>query len=258
MLNVEKTNINLLSFFKKKYDKQTKGAAIEVGVGTDNFYFLEFKNLGFKTIAVEPLPNEEVLNLCNTHKIILEQACLYETDGKVNLYTGNYNDENNVNYSSLQKEWWGVNKDNAVVANSIKLNTLLAKHNIKHITYLKLDVEGAEYDIVKTIREVKQESHPKIVEFEYGGGGPKKDEKYGWAKQFYQQTLKIVDELIALGYLHLILVEHAENKIKYINLGQVNNIDEIFKDFYLYGNAVAFKEKKFYTFFTNRYLSKIN
>ncbi len=48
----------------------------------------------------------------------------------------------------------GSSKDNTVLVEAVTIADLMAAHGIKHFDVLKLDIEGSEYDILKTLRPI--------------------------------------------------------------------------------------------------------
>src|SRR4029077_8803890 len=76
IMQVEECCSALLELILPSIDKDRSGWAIDVGVGTFCFYCEQFARLGFRTAAVEPLPVEELKNLCSKFNIRLVETCL--------------------------------------------------------------------------------------------------------------------------------------------------------------------------------------
>ena len=94
----------LLRRILPKVDRKRSGLAIEIGGGTNEFYFQLFDQLKFKAIAVEPLPTEQVYNLCKKRHITLIESCISDVDGLVTIYLGANENEEDYNFNSLRSD----------------------------------------------------------------------------------------------------------------------------------------------------------
>jgi FkbM family methyltransferase len=245
-MDVERSVLSIIPYLLEKYDKEKMGVAIDVGVGTFNLYCEKFSKENLKTFAIEPLPSQRLLDISEQFGITLVKACLYDVDGFINFYTGIFKDKPQINVSSIEEDWWGVtDKSERLKVKSIKLSTLLSQFNIKSITYLKLDTEGSEYEIIKQLIGFKSESLPKILEFEYGGGGKKHEKKGGWNSKFYGKTLMSLEILRNLNYRYGLIFEKESDSIVEFELDQNFNPDLLFKFYFVYGNILLFREKLF-------------
>ena len=200
MLEVEKVCLGLLSHLADCSDSNRVGVAIEVGAGSGDFYCEEYRGLGFQTIAVEPLANDKLRALCDAEGIELVEACIYTHDGKVDLYLGNYSGVDSPDYSSIRGDWWAADPSRKVAVPSWTLATLLRHCSVGVVTFLKLDVEGAEFDILYQLENLESHLLPKIVQFEYGGGGRKGERSAGWNDDGLARTVGSVRVLFDLGY----------------------------------------------------------
>jgi FkbM family methyltransferase len=245
-MNVEVANISLLPYFLNLVDAQKNGLALDVGVGTSNFYCAEFSKLGYESIAVEPLPCADLKKLCLDNGINLVNAVLGEIDGAVNIYSGIYKDEELSDVSSTNPNWWGVSeKSKEISVESIRLDTLTRKHNITKISYMKVDTEGSELSILAQVPLLPLSLHPSIIEFEYGGGGSKKDGGGGWNESFFSNTLQILSLLKNIGYHSGLIIEREEPEMK--SFKNDLSAENIFKDHYVYGNILLSKANIFET-----------
>jgi len=239
-MNVERTCIALVPYFLKLYDKEKQGLALDVGVGTFNFYCRAFRNSGYKTIAVEPLPAPKLLQLCNDNDIELFQACLSKTNGTVKIYKGEYEGNTMSDLSSLKENWWGAT-DNYEEVSSYTLDSFLEKYNIDRITYLKIDTEGSEFDIISQLENLEKSQLPQIIEFEYGGGAPKKTGEHGWSPEFFSATMNCISTLKQSGYSHVIKFDSNASEISFFDLNQLGNFETIFTDEDEYGDLLFFQ-----------------
>ena len=78
------------------------------------------------------------------NKIQNVEVCPYAVageKGRVTLHVGNAN----VGGTSMYRKWYSGKKEKVP---AITLTDIFAKHKLKKVDFLKIDVEGAEYDIL--------------------------------------------------------------------------------------------------------------
>lgn len=240
MSYVELCTQDLLRYFLKKIDPKREGITIDIGLGSHDFYCKFFKLLGWQSIAVEPLPTEEAYQVCQVNNITLIESAIAESDGKVLMYIGNRNGQEDYNLNSLRGDWWGSSTESREV-NSMSLTTLLNQINSTEITCLKIDVEGMEYLIIKQMEEIETSLLPKILVFEYGGGGTKESEQGGWSKEIIAETLKCLEILSKLCYKSAIIVDFTPGlKGGMLELNQSIKLNSnIFPPASTYGNIIV-------------------
>lgn len=218
------------------FDPERKGVAIEIGVGTDNFYSVKFREAGLKCIAVDPIAWPPFLEIAREHDILFEEACIYDQEQEITLFSSKYSD-----LSSLNQDWWGVDANNRKKVKAILLKTLLTKYDVDQITFLKADTEGSEYEIIKQLKELDKSQLPYVVEFEYGGGALKHTGAGGWDKKFYDKVLTIIQILQDLNYQQGLIIDSNDTAAEIFDLNTVNDPDTLFKQTYEYGNFLVFK-----------------
>lgn len=218
------------------FDPEKKGVAIEVGVGTDNFYSVKFRQAGLKCIAVDPIAWPPFLEIAREHDILFEEACIYDQEKEITLFSSKHSD-----LSSLNQDWWGVDANNQKKVKAILLKTLLAKYDVDQITFLKADTEGSEYEIIKQLKELAGSQLPYVVEFEYGGGALKQTGAGGWDNRFYDKVLAIIQILQDLNYQQGLIIDSNDTSAEIFDLKAVNDPDTLFKQTYEYGNFLVFK-----------------
>jgi FkbM family methyltransferase len=239
-MKVEECCQSLLADLMLKVDPKRSGFAIDVGVGTFAFYCVLFDQLGFKTIAVEPLPIESLKLTCYARKIPLVESCITDEKGFVDLYIGRYKEDENLNLNSIRSDWWGITNQSKQVY-SITIRDLVEQFNINRISCLKIDVEGVEYLLLKQLPDLNPDLLPQILIFEYGGGGTISEGKGGWSNEILADTIRSLEILQKLGYKQLILVD-SENDFreKIIDLSTIEiRIDNFFSPGNVYGNIIA-------------------
>ncbi|MBD2579000.1 FkbM family methyltransferase [Oscillatoria sp. FACHB-1406] len=241
-MHVEDCCQALLCYLLPKLDRQRLGLTVDIGVGTFAFYCELFDKLKFKTLAVEPLPTQQLRHLCQYRNIPLVESCISEAEGKVKLYIGTYEGEENLNLNSLRSDWWGITSTAKEVP-SMRLKKLFENHPISQITCLKIDVEGLEYAIIQQLTELPSGLLPKVLMFEYGGGCTKAENKGGWSEEILAGTMKSLEVLRDLGYNSAILVDSAaDTEEQVFSLSDLNLTPEsIFSPHYIYGNIIALR-----------------
>jgi len=240
-MDVEKACLYLVPYLKKVYDKNKVGYAIDIGVGTFCFYCEEYKKLGFKTIAVEPLPNEKLKIICRKQSITLEECCIYTHNGDIQIYTGNFKGEPLSDLSSVKPDWWG-SSPNSKTVRSITLPALLSKNNVDKISFLKVDTEGAEYEILNQLNDISIKSLPAVIQFEYGGGAAKKEQKGGWSDENFQNTLNCLNVLQKLNYEDGIMIDSSRPGAQYFEFTSNKPYSNLFDDECHYGNIIVFQK----------------
>lgn len=225
----------ILSSFGKE-----SGYAIEIGCGTLAFYCELFNKLGFKTIAVEPLPIDYVRHLCQYRNITLVESCIGEYDGTIDLYIGSYLGKENLNLNSTRSNWWG-STSTAKKVESMTLKTLIEKLNIDEITCLKIDIEGAEYSVLKQLSSLSSNQIPNVLMFEYGGGSTFEEKQGGWSEEFLQDTLNILSLLHQFGYRQAIKIDSEQGSVEEVlDLNAVEiKAENLFSPKNIYGNIIA-------------------
>ena len=240
-MHVEECCQALLNEILPEVDSDRTGLAIDIGVGTFAFYCQLFDQLKFKTIAVEPLPNNQLKQLCKHRDIQLLESCISEVDGTVNLYIGSYNGEENLNLNSLRPDWWGSTAT-AKQVQSMTLSKLLQKIAATNITCMKIDVEGMELSIIQQFLQLTESLLPKVLMFEYGGGGTQEDGQGGWSTELLNATLKSLEILRSLGYGQAILVDLApDSQEQVVDLQSEKTSTVLFPPQSIYGNIIALR-----------------
>ena len=148
------------SFFKGKKD----GFFIEVGVddGVDKSNTLFFEEIGWKGICIEPSPIRFKSLERNRNCILVNKAIHVEKKdfdfidivgyGKgLSGIVENYNLEH---FERIEKET--TNNKNTISKSKIKVSSIplsevIETNKVRHISYLSIDVEGGEQDVLKSI-----------------------------------------------------------------------------------------------------------
>src|SRR6478672_6226701 len=242
-MRVEACCQRILSYVLPLVDEKREGICIDVGVGTFAFYCEMFSMLGFKTIAVEPLPVEGVRVLCQYDSITLIEACLSDVNGTQTIHLGNVAAGLDSNYASIEPDWFGVATETREVQ-SLTLSKLLLNINAQKITCLKLDIEGAESTVLTQLGELPKAWLPSVVMFEYGGGGSREKGQYGWSPKYVSATMECIRALKECGYNCSIMIDNALDTEARVFELQSSTLepDSIFYPNGGYGNIIAFSD----------------
>lgn len=109
--------------------------------------------------TIEMLKNNNKMGVVNKFKF--EPIALWNNDGFVKFYKPK--EEGHVSHSINNIE--SSNNFTEVVCK--KMSSILKKYNLLKIDYVKLDIEGAEFDVVKNIIEDKIEFKSIYLELHY-------------------------------------------------------------------------------------------
>ncbi|NJL45621.1 MAG: methyltransferase [Leptolyngbyaceae cyanobacterium SM2_3_12] len=222
-------------------DPKRTGLCVDVGVGTFAFYCELFAQMGFTTVAMEPCPTDKLLNICQRYPIQLIQQCLSNQVGTQTLHMGQFAKVANSNFSSLAPDWFGASGVTRQVK-TLDLRSLLAILPAAPITCFKLDIEGWEPMVIQQFSDLPGEQLPKLVMFEYGGGGALKTGAKGWSPRFLNGTMDCLKTLQKRGYGLSIMVDYAAGTpakvfdLQGVSLGQ----DNLFYPNAVYGNILTF------------------
>lgn len=241
-MQVEECCRALLAEILPTADPGRTGVAIDVGVGTFCFYCEMFADIGFRSIAVEPMPTDELKEICTHKNIALIQSCVSDVDGTVDLFVGTFKGSENLNLNSMRADWWGATKDKRQVK-SMRLSSLLETLNVNQIACLKLDVEGVEAAIIAQLQLLPPELLPRIIMFEYGGGDTIESGEAGWSPEFVAKTLSSLAILQQLGYAQSILVDSAPDTTEFVfDLRSISlDRNSIFQNGSVYGNIISLR-----------------
>jgi FkbM family methyltransferase len=226
-------------------DPHQEGTCFDVGVGTFALYCELFAQLGFTTIAVEPLPDKRLRAVCERNSIQLIEQCLSSETGQRTLHIGQFARLKNTNFSSLDPDWFGASRT-TIQVDTLNLNSLLQTVGKSPITCFKLDIEGWEPFVIAQLEKIDKAQLPRLVMFEYGGGGYRHQYQKGWSQKFFNGTLHCLSTLQKLGYGHSIMVDYADGSaVKLFDLQCIDlSGDTLFYKNSVYGNILTFLEHR--------------
>jgi len=154
------TNIWVLDdYSNSKITINNEDVIIDVGahIGLFALYVAQFCKNG-KIFCLEPDPEnfkllERNLNLNQISNVLIFNMAVSKTSSKINLYK---NDDKSGHSIVLPSS-------NSIEVESTTLNDFLHKSKIIHCSLLKLDCEGAEYEIIESLYKVNFQIFQNII-----------------------------------------------------------------------------------------------
>ena len=155
------------------------------------------------------------------------------------LYRGELNGHPIPDTSSMDPDWWAVGST-ALQTRVVTLASVLATTGSVEIACLKIDVEGAEADVLAGLTDLNKGSLPGYVAFEYGGGGCRESKVGGWNAKGIKSTFGCLEQLVGLGYTWGVMCERVESKLRRFELmAAMSNRDDFFSPRAEVGNLIV-------------------
>lgn len=142
---------------------------LDIGANIGYFTLIFAKKVGSKgkVFAFEPEPNnfrllKKNVQVNNFQNVVIENFALSENNGRINLYLSERDVGSHRVYQSNKVT------NNFVTVKKIKLDDYLKKYSFsKNISFIKLDVEGAELDVLKGMTGILKNNKPLKILLEY-------------------------------------------------------------------------------------------
>jgi FkbM family methyltransferase len=200
-------------------DRRRDGVFLEVGLGAGDWSFEWATRLGMRCVAAEPAPTDALRAACLANGVELVEAAVCGREGTVLLFEGVFNGTRLNDTNSIRPDWWGVAGNSRPVP-AVTLATLTRSWGGAPLLCVKVDVEGAEPEVLSGLKDLPAANRPLIVSFEYGGGGCLKDGKGGWSDEFLPGTLGCLRLLKELGYRKGLVLEKHSWSPRFFSLGE--------------------------------------
>jgi len=146
----------------REYFDISKGIFVDIGANIGKYTIMVGKKIKGKVVAIEPEKrNFEILKtnvkLNNLNNIILINSACFSKNGQKKFFL----DEIGTEASSFYQEKMQGSK--TIMVQTKKLDNILNESNIKQVDLIKIDVEGAEADVLKGAINTLKKYHPRII-----------------------------------------------------------------------------------------------
>lgn len=188
---VEVKSWALVEHLLAQIDPQHEGWAIDAGLGADDWWFVKFCALGYRTVAIDPVFGSALstaIEYCDFTFVDILAA----TNGKRKLFLSR--DENL--HTAIKERLGG--KGPAVDVDAINLNAVNYQCDIQRLTVLKLDIEGMEPEVISSLKDTS--ILPDILIFEFGGFYQRDSRKGPWSIKNVTKVDEAIRTLDKLGY----------------------------------------------------------
>lgn len=231
MHDVERLTWNILRNAMLTLDPNRESWFVDAGAGDADYYFEWAANFGYKTLVIEPLPNDQVKTICAGRNIPLVEKAIAAGKGQVCLQT------TRGNLHSIYPYWGQAQQETLV--DCATLSSIIINSPIDSaVNFLKLDIEGAEVDAIRDLNY--HILKPLVVVFEFGGHGTYGSGQGGWCQEALFNTWRCITTLDELGYRMVMVVENHMTGSTSVNW------ESIFTPGDTWGNIIAFLDPNAY------------
>jgi FkbM family methyltransferase len=164
---------------------------IDVGAHIGKYTILASKMVGStgKVIAIEAHPaNYDILNknivLNKLRNVITLNYAVHSKEGMVKLYEP-HREEGFTIYNTVMSDREAVNNQKYIEVKANTLNSLMLANGISQVNWIKVDVEGAEFEVLKGSTNVLSSSKDISILLEIHNVGDMK-------KTFYEPIMKLL------------------------------------------------------------------
>jgi FkbM family methyltransferase len=188
---------------------QVERLFIHIGLGSCDWSFQWAAKVGLRCVAVEPLPVPALRTACQKDGVLLIEEAVGRATGEAVMHHGELNGFGIPDTSSTNADWWAVGGNTSTVT-MLSLQDVLYRAGGGPVACLKVDVEDAEaeaeaeveveVEVLFGLVKLSDSSLPKVVAFEYGGGGSRRSGSGGWTQESLASTEKCLMLLRDRGY----------------------------------------------------------
>jgi len=226
---VERTTWQLVEQLITGIDPNREGWCIDAGAGVQDFYFEWFNNAKYKTVLIEPMPVKQALDICANDGIPLIEAAIAAQAGIAMLAV-----HDDPNRHTLRGDLWPNDYDVFTDTQTVTLADVVAQFDIDRITALKLDIEGAEPQVLQTITV---DNAPDVIAFEFGGQVRMREGTGAWSPESRKAIYDSLDHLQSLGYKRgAVIVASTPDEVRPFEVG-----DSLFNSADAWGNIITWQ-----------------
>lgn len=149
----------------RKEMKMEEGVFIDVGANGGMHTIPVALSLGSrgKVIAIEPEPKnfsilEKNVKLNNLNNVTCIKSACFKEEKKLKLFLDK---EGQGGHSLIEKT--PIEKEGFIEINTRKLDNIIAENKVERVDIIKLDVEGAELDVLMGAIKILEKYKPKII-----------------------------------------------------------------------------------------------
>jgi len=147
-------------------------------------------------IAIEPHPeNYALLNknikLNGLKNVVTLNLAVWREDCKLKLFVGE-----SSGCHSLREDVTGHTTSKYIVVEARKLDTILKDFNLKSVDFVKIDVEGAEIEVLEGMKDILKNHAPKVVVEVFD----KNYDKFSEIMNIYGYTVENIAKYEIYGY----------------------------------------------------------
>lgn len=148
---------------------------VGANIGELTLLFSKFVTRGGIVHSFEPTPQtfeklKSITSLASKKNVQLNQVAVSKNDGFINfnVYKEEFSSWNTSAFRPLEKYGIDLKPEDSISVPSITIDTYCLKNKIDRIDLLKIDVEGAELDVLDGAKKMFQEQKINCCVFEFG------------------------------------------------------------------------------------------
>ena len=189
--------------------KNIENNKVIIDLGANRATFSIAMNRAFNTSAICVEANKELFEKLPEYNWLKKEYAVCGAKDGIEEFIISYNDEASSIYPEIANVWDTVSMH---VVPAISLQTLLKKYNDIEITYLKIDIEGAEIDVLKNAPSDTLLAIPQIgVEFhEY------------LSDKFFWGTKEVLKKMHEIGFYSIITSSSKYAEVLFLNKNQIH------------------------------------
>lgn len=190
-LNISSKNlIDHKILFTGEYEKETKdflNAEVKAGMivleagantGTETLLLSKLVGTKGKVYAFEPVPFifnklDKNISVNGLQNVVHEQLAIGESEQEISFFVA---DENYTN-QGLSSKKAGVHSklQKKITVNQVTIDNYLERMGVERLDFIKMDIQGAEFDLLKGAEKTFKKFHPKIFLEAYDNWSPLKE-----------------------------------------------------------------------------------